>query len=32
LKTLPRIRGTPMHRGQKHASDSGDIYAQRAET
>ena len=32
LKTLPRIRDAPMHRGQKHASDSRDIYAQGAET
>ena len=32
LKTLPRIRGTPMHRGQKHASDSGHTYALGAET
>jgi hypothetical protein len=32
LKNLPRIRGRPMHRVQKPASDSGDIYAQSAET
>ena len=31
LKTLPRIQGRPMHRVQKHASDSGDIYARGAE-
>ena len=32
LKNLPQIRGRPMHRGQKRASDSGDNYARGAET
>ena len=32
LKSLPQIQGTFMHRGQKHASDSGHIYARGAET